>query len=195
MQERVDTTEQILDAAQHLVQTRGYNAFSYADISAQVGIRKASIHYHFPSKSDLGKALVARYRETFRKKRAQIDRKTNDPRLKLDQYVQLYFDGLRDERLCLCGMLAADFNTLPQAVREEVKSFFADNEAWLAKVLTDGCQAGVIRCDGLAEVEAQLLLAGLQGAMLVARSCGDITQFQAIAQRLLAVLEVKLHKV
>lgn len=190
MQERVDTAEQILDAAQNLVQTRGYNAFSYADISAQVGIRKASIHYHFPNKSDLGKEVVARYRETFRQKRNQIDRKTDDPCLKLAQYVQLYLDSLQDERLCLCGMLAADFNTLPQAVREQVKDFFAENEAWLTKVLTDGCEAGVIRCDGLAEVEAQLLLAGLQGAMLVARACGDINRFKAIAQRLLAVLVV-----
>lgn len=190
MQERVDTAEQILDAAQNLVQTRGYNAFSYADISAQVGIRKASIHYHFPNKSDLGKEVVARYRETFRKKRDQIDRKTDDSCLKLAQYVQLYLDSLQDERLCLCGMLAADFNTLPQAVREQVKGFFAENEAWLTQVLTDGCKAGVIRCDGLAEIEAQLLLAGLQGAMLVARSCGDINRFKALAQRLLAVLVV-----
>lgn len=191
MQERLDTAEQILDAAQQMVQTHGYNAFSYADLSAQVGIRKASIHYHFPSKSDLGKRLVARYRDTFRQKRDRIDRETDNPRLKLERYVQLYLDGLRDKRLCLCGMLAADFTTLPQAVREEVKSFFEENEAWLTVVLNEGCKAGVVRCDGLAEVEAQLLLAGLQGAMLVARSCGDVTRFQAIAQRLLSVLEVK----
>ncbi|MBW4638730.1 MAG: TetR/AcrR family transcriptional regulator [Gloeocapsa sp. UFS-A4-WI-NPMV-4B04] len=177
------------------MQTRGYNAFSYADISAEVGIRKASIHYYFPSKGDLGRHLVARYRQTFRKKRDQIDHKTDDSRLKLTQYIQLYLDGLQNERLCLCGMLAADFNTLPQAVPEEVKSFFADNEAWLAKVLTEGSKAGVIRCNGLAEVEAQLLLAALQGAMLVARSRGDISQFQAIAQKLLAMLEVKSQTV
>jgi len=65
MKARVDTAKQILDVAQEMVQTRGYNAFSYADISAQVGIRKASIHYHFPNKSDLGKEVVARYRERF----------------------------------------------------------------------------------------------------------------------------------
>lgn len=187
MQKIVDTAEQILDAAQHLVQSRGYNAFSYADISAQVGIRKASIHYYFPSKSDLGKELVARYREAFRRKRDQIDQRTDDSRLKLNQYVQLYFDSLQDERLCLCGMLAADFNTLPPPVREEVKDFFVDNEAWLIKVLIEGSKAGVINCERLAE-QAQLLLAGLQGAMLVARSCGDITRFQAIAQQLLTIL-------
>lgn len=190
MKERADTAEQILDAAQQMVQTRGYNAFSYADISAQVGIRKASIHYHFPSKSDLGSGLVARYREIFRKKRDQIDRQTDYPRRQLERYVQLYLDGLRDERMCLCGMLAADFTTLPQAVREEVKGFFADNEAWLTKVLVEGCKAGVIHCNEPAEVSAQLLLAGLHGAQLVARSYGDVTRFHSIAQRLLAGLEV-----
>ncbi len=173
-----------------MVQTRGYNAFSYADISAQVGIRKASIHYHFPNKSDLGKEVVARYRETFRKKLDQIDRATDNQRHKLERYAQLYLDGLQDQRMCLCGMLAADFTTLPEVVREEVKGFFADNEAWLTKVLVEGCSTGIVRCTGSAEIEAQLLLSGLQGAQLAARSYGDITRFHSIAQRLLSGLEV-----
>ncbi|MBA3805921.1 MAG: TetR/AcrR family transcriptional regulator, partial [Acidobacteria bacterium] len=130
------TAERIMDAAQRMVQTRGYNAFSYADISALVGIRKASIHYYFPSKKDLGKELVARYRAGFRDKLDQMDNKTDDSRRKLKAYAQLYLDALRDEdRMCLCGMLASDIATLPEEVRREVVDFFADNEAWLAKTL------------------------------------------------------------
>lgn len=190
MNQRADTAQQILDAAQYMVQTRGYNAFSYADISQQVGIRKASIHYHFPSKSDLGKELVTRFRETFRKKLDQISRASEDHCHQLERYTQLYLDVLQDERMCLGGMLAADFTTLPQGVRQEVNGFFDDNVVWLTKVLVEGSKAGNFHYKGSATVEAQLILAGLEGAMLMARSYGDVRLFQAIAQRLIDGLKV-----
>jgi len=189
MNYRADTAKQILDVAQQMVQTRGYNAFSYAHVSAQVGIRKASIHYHFPSKSDLGKELVARFRVTFYNKLDQIDRVADDPYQKLEWYIQLYGDMLQEQRMCLCGMLAADFTTLPERVREEVNQFFDDNVVWLTKVLVEGAKAGVIHCQASACVEAQLIVAGLQGAMLIARSYGDVTWYQAIAQKLIDALK------
>ena len=180
-----DTVQHILDVAQHLLQTRGYNAFSYADISESVGIRKASIHYHFPNKSDLGKALVVRYREAFRQERSRIDRDTDQALRKLERFADLYLGGLRNGRVCLCGMLAEDFTTLPNEMREEVRAFFDENEAWLTKVLVEGQKAGSIRYGGAVEVEAQLLLTGFQGAQIIARSYEDATRFQSIAQRLL----------
>jgi len=190
MNYRADTAKQILDVAQQMVQTRGYNAFSYAHISAQVGIRKASIHYHFPSKSDLGKELVARFRVTFYNKLDQIDRVANDPCQKLEWYIQLYGDMLQEQRMCLCGMLASDFTTLPEGVPQEVNQFFDDNVVWLTKVLVEGGKAGVIHCHASACVEAQLIVAGLQGAMLlIARSYGDINWYQAIAQKLIDALK------
>ena len=60
-----DTSSRILDIAEHLVQTRGFNAFSYADIAAALNITKASLHYHFPTKAKLGERLVERYQESF----------------------------------------------------------------------------------------------------------------------------------
>ena len=188
MTEKEDTVQRILDVAQRLLQMRGYNAFSYADISETVGIRKASIHYHFPSKNDLAKALVVRYRSTFSRLRSQIDRETDHAITKLDRFANLYLEGLRDGCVCVCGMLAEDFTTLPPEVREEVKAFFSDNEAWLTQVLIQGVEAGVIHCQGNFEIEAQLLLTSLQGAQLIARSYDDLTRFQVIAQRLLAGL-------
>ncbi|MBA3240585.1 MAG: TetR/AcrR family transcriptional regulator [Acidobacteria bacterium] len=187
MNSTLATAERIMDAAQRMVQTRGYNAFSYADISAQVGIRKASIHYYFPSKKDLGKELVARYRVAFRDKLDRIDNETNDARRKLKAYAQLYLEALRDDdRMCLCGMLASDITTLPEEVRREVVSFFADNETWLMKTLGDGRNVGVLSFSGSAKSEAQLLLTGLQGAMLVARTYGDEARFRTVVRSLLA---------
>lgn len=186
------TAARIMDAAQRMVQTRGFNAFSYADISAQVGIKKASIHYHFPSKKDLGKELIARYRVVFRRKLDEIDRETDDSRRKLRDYAQLYLDALRDDdRMCLCGMLASDIATLPEEVRRGVVDFFADNEAWLAKTLGEGRRVRALSFKGSAKSEAQFFLTGLQGAMLVARTYGDATRLRATAHKLLAKLGIK----
>ncbi len=180
------TAERILDVAERLVQTRGYNAMSYADISGQLEIRKASIHYHFPSKSDLGRRLIVRYHERFRGVLAGLERDVPDPRERLRRYVRLWVNVLRDgERMCLCGMLAAEIGTLPKAVRDEVKSFFDANEAWLAGVLAAGRRARTLRFRGAPPAEARLLLMGLEGAMLVARSYGEPGRFEEIAGRLL----------
>src|SRR5579864_7305498 len=111
------TAGRILDIAERLVQTRGYNGFSYADISSELRIRNASVHYHFPSKTDLGRRLVARYRENFMMALAELEGQTTDARRRLRAYVGLWSRVLRDrDRMCLCGMMAADIATLPRAV-------------------------------------------------------------------------------
>ena len=190
MTERTDTAEQILETARELVQTRGYNAFSYADIAAEIGIRTASIHYHFPSKSDLGRELVARYRDGFRRIFREIDAQTADPLRKLELYAQAYLQVLQDRsRMCLAGMLAADISTLAPPIREEVRGFFADGEEWLARVLAEGRAQGKLRFEGPPEAEAQLLVAGLEGAMLVARSYGDASRFEAMTRQMLGRLQ------
>jgi TetR/AcrR family transcriptional repressor of nem operon len=185
------TAGRILDIAERLVQTRGYNGFSYADISSELRIRNASIHYHFPTKTDLGRRLVARYRENFMAALAELEGQTPDARRRLRAYVGLWLRVLRDrDRMCLCGMMAADIATLPKAVRSEIKQFFEENEAWLVRVLSAGRKARTLRLAGSPEVEARLLTMGLEGAMLVARSYGDPRRFEEIAIRLLQGLGI-----
>lgn len=193
MQAQADTRTRILDAAQRLAQTRGYNAFSYADVAEEVGIRKASIHHHFPGKGDLGRELVARYRADFRRALVRIEGETGDPQRRLELYAGLYRRVLEAEgRMCLCGMLAADLVTLPEEVREEVRAFFDENAAWLAKTLEKGRRAQDTNPSGLdVEAEAHLLLSSLEGAMLVARSHGDVSWFDADVRRALARLEAR----
>src|SRR5262249_58104709 len=112
------TAGRILDIAERLVQTRGYNGFSYADISAELRMRNASVHYHFPSKADLGKRLVERYRENFLEALKGIEARTGDARGRLRAYVKLWSGVLRErDRMCLCGMMAADIATVPRPVR------------------------------------------------------------------------------
>ena len=181
-----DTSGRILDIAERLLQTRGYNAFSYADIAQSLHITKASLHYHFPTKAELGKRLIERYKHSFLEALAEIDRSGASANEKLRRYVGLYVDVLRDDRMCLCGMLAAEYATLPKPMKSELKQFFDDNERWLVAVLEGGQATKTLRFAGSARDMARLLVGSLEGAMMLARSYDDVTRFEATADRLLA---------
>ena len=179
------TSTQILDVAERLAQTRGFNGFSYADIAAELGITKASLHYHFATKADLGRALIERYTASFAAELSKIEASGLDGRAQLGQYVQVYGDVLSRDRLCLCGMLAAEVTTLPDSMQTAIRKFFDENEVWLKRVLEAGRRARALTFDGDATEVAGVLTAGLEGAMLLARSYGDATRFSSAAARLL----------
>jgi len=183
-----DTASQILDVAERLAQTRGFNGFSYADISAELGVTKAALHYHFASKADLGQALVARYTARFAEALAAADAELSGAPAKLDAYVGLYEGVLRGRRMCLCGMLAAEFQTLPRAMQDAVVGFLDGNEAWLQRVLLEGQREGTLQFTESATEVSRSIVSGLEGAMLVARTYDDIDRFRASAHRLLASL-------
>jgi TetR/AcrR family transcriptional regulator, transcriptional repressor for nem operon len=181
-----DTATRILDIGERLVQVRGFNGFSYADVAAELDMTKAALHYHFPGKADLGRALIERYTERFAAALADIDARIADAPAKLDAYAGLYADVLRDRRMCLCGMLAAEYQTLPDPMRDAVIAFIDANEAWVEKVLSDGRRDGTIALAGRASDAARLIVSGLEGAMLVARPYGDVARFDTAAEGLLA---------
>jgi TetR/AcrR family transcriptional regulator, transcriptional repressor for nem operon len=184
------TSQQILNAAERLVQMHGFNGFSYADIAEEVGITKASLHYHFSTKADLGRSLITRYHQNFFAALSAIDESPDDEGAKLRRYVQLYADVLKDKRMCLCGMLAAEFVTLPKPMKNGVKRFFDANETWLAQTLEQGRKAQQLRFAAPAVDVARTLIGSLEGAMLVARSYGSAARFLATANWLLTELGV-----
>jgi TetR/AcrR family transcriptional regulator, transcriptional repressor for nem operon len=183
-----DTAQRILDIAERLVQVRGYNAFSYAHIAAELGITKASLHYHFSGKAELGQALIARYAQRFALALEEIDSKTTPAPAKLAAYAGLYADALRGQRMCLCGMLAAEYQTLPEQITNAIVAFFDDNEIWLERVLEQGRTDDTLNFDGSARETARMIISGLEGAILVARPYGDLRRFQTTATTLLTVL-------
>lgn len=178
----------ILDTAERLVQTRGYNGFSYADIAQQLGVTKASLHYHYASKAELGSALIARYHQAFAEALAGIDAAVTDACDKLRRYAALYESVMRNDRMCLCGMLAAEFTTLPAAMRKQLNKFFDINEVWLARALESGRKAGALHFSETAVERARLVIGALEGAMLVARTYGDAKRLHAAAGQVLADL-------
>lgn len=183
-----ETSQRILDIAERLVQTRGFNGFSYADIADALKVTKASLHYHFPAKADLGKRLIERYERNFVAALENIDEESADAAEKLRRYAEIYTDVLRNNRMCLCGMLAAEFATLPKPMREDMRHFFDENERWLTAVLQEGKRDRSLKFSGSATEVAQSLIGSLEGAMMIARSYGDPARFKTVCARLLGDL-------
>lgn len=182
----VHTSQQILEIAQRLVQTRGFNAFSYADIASELSVSKASLHYHFASKRELGVKLIERYEAGMQRTLDEIDAGGGGPAAKLRRYVEIYAKVLANERMCLCGMLAAEFETLPKAMQTALESFFQLNERWLTNVLDEGRASGALRFEGPAAEASQFIIGSLEGSMMMARSKGGMARFDAASRRILS---------
>lgn len=182
------TAERCLDIAERLVQLRGFNNFSYADIARELELTTASLHYHFPGKAELGQALITRYTERFLAALDRIDHDHNDAQTKLEAYAGLYADVLESQRMCLCGILAAEYQTLPQAMREAVTDFFDENQKWLIAVLAEGQADRTLRITESTDELANSIISTLEGAMLVARPYGNPEMFKSTARHLLASL-------
>jgi TetR/AcrR family transcriptional repressor of nem operon len=181
----------MLDVAESLVQQRGFNGFSYADVAADLGITTASLHYHFAGKAELGSALIRRYADRFFTALDVIEQRTSDAPARLHAYADLYLKVLSEDRLCLCGMLAADYATLPEPMRAAVLSFFDANEAWLDRILAEGRAAGELQFAGPSVDCARMVISSMEGAMLVARPYGDLSRFQSAADQLITGLRTK----
>ena len=187
-----DTQTKILDVAERLVQRRGFNGFSYADVADELHITKPALHYHFSGKAELGEALISRYATRFAAALDDIDANVVDAPAKLEAYANLYLDVLRKKRMCLCGMLAAEYQTLPKPMTKTVVRFFDDTEAWLSAVLEQGRRDHSLEFAGTTSDAARMIVSVLEGAMLVARPYGDITRFEAAATRILGELSASV---
>jgi TetR/AcrR family transcriptional regulator, transcriptional repressor for nem operon len=184
----MDTRTTLIDKAIGIVRKTGYAGFSYADLSDAVGIRKASIHHHFPSKGDLGVAMVESYRGTFGRQLANIVSSETKCAKRLRLYADLYRAGAKDGKGCLCGVLAAELADLPVPVQSAVRAFFDDNVAWLETVIAEGRASREIeRTKISARQLAQMILATLQGAMLMARAQEDVAAFNTAASTVIAI--------
>lgn len=185
MQSSSKKTE-ILDFAQEIIQKRGYNGFSYADISEVVGIRKASIHHHFPSKEALVVAVVRRYREMFISYLTKIAKEGKNLSDKVSKYAKLYEAVLQEDRLCLCGTLASDIETLPDALKKEVRAFFADNTKWLSTILSSYYSS--LSNKRLRDVSWQII-SSLQGAVIMAKMLNKPALLTSISKELIVQIE------
>jgi TetR/AcrR family transcriptional repressor of nem operon len=187
MSNLTSTSDDILRCARSLIIAGGYNGFSYADISKVVGIRKASIHHHFPSKVDLVQTLVARYREEAEAGIAELERHHPEPVDQLRAYTGYWADCIGDatRTFCVCALLASEIPVLPPEIVLEVRAYFRTFSAWLTSLMERGAEQGTLALSGTARSEAEMFIATVHGAMLSARAYGDPAVFATITQPLI----------
>ena len=188
-----NTRTKILDTAQTLIQTVGFNVMSYADISKAVGIRKASIHYYFPSKDDLLVALLERYSSYFLKLVDTILASASSAEVKLRRYCGLFEATLssgEQDKACLCGMLGAEVKTLDSPLSEQIAQFYQDNETRLTQLLSEGIETDVFKFPGETKVMAQLIFSLLEGELLIARTKGGVPHFRGVVEQLIELVKV-----
>lgn len=178
------TADAILRCAQSAIVAGGYNGFSFADIAAVVGIRKASVHHHFPTKVELVRTLVNRYRTEAEAGLTHIERTAAGPLDALRQYTGYWESclGNPESSFCLCALLATQLPILPDEVAFDVRTYFRALSAWLTSVLERGSRDGGLDLAGDAHTEAEALMATVHGAMLSARAYGDPHVFTTIVQ-------------
>jgi TetR/AcrR family transcriptional regulator, transcriptional repressor for nem operon len=189
--EQVDTRTRILDAAQELIQRLGANAMSYQHISEVVGIRKASIHHHFPTKEDLLQAVLERYSRFFLGLVDTIVTSDARPAKKLAAYVDLFDATLsesKSEKACLCGMLGAELATLGSASVGLIERFYEQNEGRLTQILDEGRRSGDFQFFGSSKAMSALIFALLEGAILIARAKGGRRQLKTISDQLMHLI-------
>lgn len=181
------TSDDIMRCARSLIIAGGYNGFSYADISQVVGIRKASIHHHFPSKAELVRTLVVRYREEAEVGIAELERHHPDPVDQLRAYTGFWRDCIADGTVtfCVCALLASEIPALPPEIALEVRAYFRALSAWLTSVMERGVKQGQLTLSGTARSEAESFMATVHGAMLSARAYGDPSIFDAVTRPLI----------
>jgi TetR/AcrR family transcriptional repressor of nem operon len=179
---RSETARLAVDVAQRLIQTRGYSRFSYADVAGELGVTKATLHYHFAGKADLGQAVLNRYVAQFYEALEVIDASDADGLDRFESYVDLYRQVLRGERMCMCGMLAAEIELLPPTMRAAVSEFFGRNVRWLEELFVRGAADGSLAPLAPAErrARAQSVLALLHGGMLSARATSSSACFEMV---------------
>ncbi|TBY08149.1 TetR/AcrR family transcriptional regulator [Rhizobium laguerreae] len=169
---KTDMREAVMAAAKATVQSRGYNALSFRELAKEVGIKSASVHYHFPTKGDLGAALARRYTEEGAAFLAELLATSEDATWCMDRYTEIFRSALaNDNRMCLCGIMSAELDDLPAEVRSEVDKFAAMNVGWLGNLLS---RAKPTASEQDLREHAMAIFAAIEGAQLVARGCRDI---------------------
>lgn len=186
----MDTKETLLNCAEALVRTRGFDAFSYADLAQEVGIRKASIHYHFATKADLAAQLIDRYSTEFLSRLQAISDREKSAADDLGAYIDIYREALgAGTRLCLCVSFGATRDSLDDVTQAHLTQFHTDSLTWLTRVWEKAASDGSVRGSFASpEDEAHATLALVEGAQLIARATASDQRFERAVSPLLGRL-------
>ncbi len=176
------TAQNIVDSANRMIRDGGYHSFSFRQIADELGIKSASIHYHFPTKEDLGFVVTKQYTDNF-------IRLIGDPeelKKPLDFYTKAFENSLKEnKRACLCGILAAESGRLPQSIRKILEDFSDQNIAWLENALKHQLPNWT---NAKARGVASVVFATLEGAMIFAAMTEKSDHIRHVSKSLKALL-------
>jgi TetR/AcrR family transcriptional repressor of nem operon len=169
----------ILDTAEKLILTRGFNGFSYKDIAEAVGIRKASIHHHFPTKAILAAAFIERFVHRFGQWRERV------APLPVSQKLSAFFDLIKHvsdnaEKICPMGMLTAEYPTLPPLVQDHLRKLLEEMDQWMTQVLAQGQAEGYLQPMPEAPVMAKVIINAMSASLKMARVTQDVDQLEQV---------------
>lgn len=184
------TREKILELGEHLLQTKGYNAFSYQDISKELGVKNAAIHYYFPTKTSLVVSVVRNNALRFKEMIQNMDILKHNEQQKLEAFLKIYIKSNRDYKICLLGSLGSDFPTLDEAIQIELKSMTDLIIIWLSEILESGRSKQLFRFEGGADTQALMILSNLMAGLQLSWIAGRNT-FKTIYAGILAELNIK----
>jgi len=179
----LSTRDRIVHEATKLLQYRSYNSFSYNDISEAIGIKKASIHYYFQTKEILGAEIIKNFRSKVEYLTHKLDTTHDDPIVRLEYYFDWFARGLERNLICPAGVFSVEFNTLPPEIQDEHKALFEYYINWLANLLQNGKDRGVLDFEETAEQKAFYIASLMEGAMLFARTTDSIDHYYTVVNQ------------
>lgn len=185
----ISKADEILEVGQELIQTVGYDGFSYRDIADRVGIKSASVHYYFPAKTDLAEAVAKQYRIEFAETVREISANTPEALERLKEFAGIFQDTLENlDRVCLCGMLASESSSVPGKVSAQTRMFFSEQQDWISQTIADGIDDGTISATTQPNEFAKTFLSALEGAMMLARSMEQPEHLRSVSNQMIALL-------
>ena len=164
-----NTRDELLACAEDLIRTRGYSGYSYADAAERVGVKKATIHYYFPTKQDLTLAALQAYRDRYRAAMTGIENDFDNALDRVEAYGKLYLLGVEKGLGCLCSALSAELDNLPDDLKRGTATFFREHLDWLERVIAKGREKGEVNAEFTNVGAARLVIASLEGALMMER--------------------------
>ena len=176
------TKQKILHLSDELVRERGFNAFSFYDLSKAIGIKTASIHYHFPTKTDLGIELLKYHTEKTKELRGKF--KNQSPEKKLNAFLSIYTKIKSEHKVCIVGSLATDLHSLDPKMAAEVKVLAAEILNWVTEILKEGKAQNIFHFEIPARTKALMIIGSMLAALQLSRLTTD-KDFNTITKTLL----------
>ncbi|SMF29137.1 transcriptional regulator, TetR family [Pseudobacteriovorax antillogorgiicola] len=179
------TAHKLLDSAEALIKTKGFNAFSFKDLQNEVGVKTSTIHYYFSTKSALGIAVAERFYERHQQSLESLQNQDMRPSERLDEVFKFFIANASKGEFCLGGMLASDFGTLKDDLKPTLMSFFQHFEKWIEDQIKKGKALGEFRDDLNENAWSKVLVASLEGGMLIARVRQDSNYYKELLNSLI----------